>query len=60
MTYDEFMQDICLNALLFVLLLSLTMLDWTEAAVGRCSSKMVFLKILQYSQENTCVGVFLN
>ena len=38
MTY-EFMQGICLNALLFVLLLSLTMVDWTEAAVGRCSSK---------------------
>ena len=30
------MQDIYLNALLFVLLLSFTMLDWTEAAVGRC------------------------
>ena len=28
-----------------------------EAAVGRCSSKKVFLKISQYSQKNTCVGV---
>ena len=27
----------------------------TEAAVRRCSSKKVFLKILQYSPENTCV-----
>ena len=35
------------------------MLDWTEAAVGRCSSKKVFLKISQYSQENPCVGIFL-
>ena len=25
----------------------------------RCSAKKVFLKILQYSQENTCVGVSL-
>ena len=30
---------------------------WTEAAVHRCSSKKVFLKILRYSKENTCVGV---
>ena len=29
----------------------------TEAAVRRCSSKQVFLKISQYSQENTCVGI---
>ena len=29
----------------------------TEAAVRRCSSKQVFLQILQYSQGNTCVGV---
>ena len=28
----------------------------SEAAVHRCSSKLVFLKISQYSQENTCVG----
>ena len=35
------------------------MLDWTEAAVGRCSSKELFLKISQYSQENPCVGIFL-
>ena len=27
-----------------------------EAAICRCSSKKVFLKILQYSQENTSVG----
>ena len=29
----------------------------TEAAVRRCSSKKVALKISQYSHENTCVGV---
>ena len=28
----------------------------TEAPVRRCSSKWVFLKILQYLLENTCVG----
>ena len=32
----------------------------SEAAVGRCSSKYVLIKISQYSQESTCVGVFLN
>ena len=31
----------------------------TEAAVRRCSSKLLFLKISQYSQENTYVGVTL-
>ena len=31
----------------------------TEAFVGRCSSKYVFLKILQISQENTYVGNLL-
>ena len=36
-----------------------------EAATGsvlqkRCSSKKVFLKICQNSQENTCVGIFFN
>ena len=29
----------------------------SEAAVRSCSSEKVFLKISQYSQENTCVGV---
>ena len=28
-----------------------------EAVAGSCSSKYVFLKISQISQENTCVGV---
>ena len=28
------------------------------AVVCRCFSKKIFLKILQYSQENTCVAVF--
>ena len=28
-----------------------------KAAVRRCSTKEVFLKISQYSQESTCVGV---
>ena len=27
-----------------------------EAAVSRCSSKQVFLKNLEYIQENTCLG----
>ena len=33
----------------------------SEAVVRRCSLKKVFLKLKfsQYSQENTCVGVFL-
>ena len=29
----------------------------SEAAVRRCSSKLVLLEISQYSQENICVGV---
>ena len=29
----------------------------TEAAGRKCSSKLVFLKISQYSQKNNCVGV---
>ena len=29
----------------------------TEAVVRKCSSKQVFLKISQISQENTCVGI---
>ena len=31
----------------------------SEAAVGRCSpkTKICAVKIMQYSQENTCVGV---
>ena len=32
----------------------------SEAAVSRCSSKYMFLKNLQYSEKNTCVGVFFN
>ena len=31
-----------------------------DAVVRRCSSKYVFLKIPQNSQENNCVGVFFN
>ena len=30
----------------------------TQVAVRRCSSKWIFLKMSQYSQENSCVGVF--
>ena len=33
------------------------MIRSTDAAVRRCSSKQVFLKILQYSQEGICVGI---
>ena len=32
-------------------------LEFTEVVVCRCFSKYVFLKISQYSLENTCVGV---
>ena len=39
-------------------LLTLTLLLLvTEAAVSRCSSKLVFFKLLQHSQENDCVRV---
>ena len=38
-------------------ILGILLIRGTEAAVRRCSSKQVFLKISQYSQENTCVGV---
>ena len=30
---------------------------YAEAVVRKCSSKKMFLKISQISQENTCVGV---
>ena len=42
----------CIN-----ILLTITEIRETEAVIRRCSSKWVFLKILLYSQENTCVGV---
>ena len=29
----------------------------TKVTVRKCSSKQMFLKILEYSQENTCIGV---
>ena len=29
-----------------------------ESSLRRCSEKMVFLKISQYSNENTCIEVF--
>ena len=32
----------------------------TEAAICRRSSKLVFLKILEYSQQNTCAGGIFN
>ena len=32
-------------------------LRYSEAAVHRFSSKLAFLKILQYSPENTCIGI---
>ena len=34
--------------------------QYTEAVVCKCSSKYVFLRISEISQENTCVGVFFN
>ena len=36
------------------------MLKKTELAIRWCSTKQMFLKISQNSQENTCVGVFVN
>ena len=32
----------------------------TEAGIHSCFSRKLFLKILQYSQENSCVGVSFN
>ena len=32
----------------------------TRSSYRKCSSKKVFLKICQNSQENTCVGIFFN
>ena len=32
--------------------------EFTEAAIEVFCYKKLFLEILQYSQENTCVGVF--
>ena len=32
----------------------------SEAAVRRCSAKLMFFKILQIAQESTCVGVSFN
>ena len=32
--------------------------DWNRSSHQRCSIKKLFLKFSQYSQENTCVGVF--
>ena len=58
--YQKWLMNLCRTfawMYFFLVFLSLTMLDWTEAAVGRCSSKQVFLKTSQYSQENTCVRV---
>ena len=36
---------------------SVAALKKSAAAVSRCSSKLMFLKILEYSEENICVGV---
>ena len=44
-----FLQNTCFLSFYFWFILA------SEAAVGRCSSKWLFLKISQYSQENTCV-----
>ena len=46
-TREKFIQNVCV----FLVLRNL------EAALWRRSSKQVFLKISQYSQENNCVGV---
>ena len=50
---------VLINALKSILLrnISTKMLLCLEAVVRRCFSKQVFLKILQISQENTCVWV---
>ena len=45
------------NELTFLVSCDVIMDISSEAAVRRCSSKEIFLKTLQYSQENVCVGV---
>ena len=45
------------DKLLTVLLLLIV--PFSEAAVRRCSTKKVFIKILQNSQKKTCAGVFV-
>ena len=39
--------------------IQIVFLLFSEAGVWRCFSKYMFLKISQYSQENTCWGLFL-
>ena len=48
------------NELTFLVTYDVIMNVSSEAAIRRCSSKEVFLTILQYSQEDACVGVSLN
>ena len=45
------------NELTFLVTYDVIMNVSSEATVRRCSSKEVFLIILQYSQEDACVGV---
>ena len=39
------------------LLIGVLLAVLSEAAIGRCFAKKVFLKISQHSEENSCVGV---
>ena len=48
------------NELTFLVTYDVIMNVSSEAAVCGCSSKEVFLNILQYSQENDRVGVFFS
>ena len=45
------------NDLTFLVTYDIIMNVSSETAIHRCSSKEVFLNILQYSQEDACVGV---
>ena len=52
-----FIENALLVTLTFVFNNLSTLATGTDAAVSRYSSEQVFLKISQYSQENTCVRV---
>ena len=54
--HSLWVEDVIVFTLLRIAFVSLA---WTEAAVRRCSSKLIFLKILQNSQENTCARISL-
>ena len=58
---DLFIQILIWHSFILTTTLKMTCIDHVdntvEAVIRRCSSKQVFLKISQISQENTYVGV---